>query len=333
MSQWVKKAAYAAVIAAVLCRPATAEAAGSSSSRIAAALTNTQMLQRPDEEGLATIWDGNKYVQCVREADYSLRCEAAGWMMQPSLASLLTPEKVDRLKKLGWREDSHFGNYVQSFSAKAPVDQVAPQITQTLAEVYDADVEHLEVETNWVAIEPCPPRNGFSQNLAGVINDAPSIAGVAVHACSYKPDPEQLARPVSVSPADLFLVYGARVTGELQRLRINSDRRVYFILSTGAAYLQCESQSEPAAIYCEAVSADSDPFVASILSSERLAKLHAVGYADPGRAPNYWKVYALDKSDDVTIARELLAILHDVYGYTALQPLKFSDEKNDDASD
>jgi hypothetical protein len=35
-------------------------------------------LLRPGQDGLATVWDGNKYVQCRLMADRTLRCEAAG---------------------------------------------------------------------------------------------------------------------------------------------------------------------------------------------------------------------------------------------------------------
>ncbi|HEX4183179.1 MAG TPA: hypothetical protein VHY34_07965 [Caulobacteraceae bacterium] len=298
-------------------------------SHIEAALTNTVTLQRPGEEGLATVWDGNRYVQCLRKDDLSLHCEAAGALMQPSLARLLTPAKLKRLTELGWREDTHFGNYVQTFRAKAPVDQVAARILQTLAEVYDADVEHLEVGSDWTAIEPCPPRNGPSQNLAGMINDAPSMAATAVHACAYTPELKDLAHPQALSAEDVVSAYGARVKGELQRLRINTDRRIFFTVTTESGYLQCEPLTSPAAIYCEAVSADSWPVIASILTPERLTKLHAAGYSDPGRAPNYWKLYPMDKVDDAAIAKELLTILHDVYGYTGWPLPEFTNEKSD----
>ena len=56
-----------------------------SKSRVEAALENIMTLDRPGQNGYATIWDGNKYVQCSRLADRSLRCEAAGTLMQPSL--------------------------------------------------------------------------------------------------------------------------------------------------------------------------------------------------------------------------------------------------------
>jgi len=56
--------------------------------------------------------------------------------------------------------------------------------------------------------------------------------------------------------------------------------------------------------------------------------LHAAGFADPGRAPNYSKSYPADTSTDPAIADELLTILHDVYGYDGLPKLKILTEKD-----
>jgi hypothetical protein len=66
----------------------------------------------------------------------------------------------------------------------------------------------------------------------------------------------------------------------------------------------------------------------SILTPERVARLNAAGFIDPGRAPNYWKNYLPDQVDDQTIARELLTILHDVYGYTGLPKLDIITERS-----
>ncbi|MGG2377381.1 hypothetical protein ACE400_29710, partial [Salmonella enterica] len=80
--------------------------------------------------------------------------------------------------------------------------------------------------------------------------------------------------------------------------------------------------TSPAAIYCEAQSAESWAALASILTPDRVSRLRNAGYADPGRAPNYWKSYPLDKFNDAAIANELLAILHEVYGYAGAMTLK-----------
>ncbi len=316
---------YAFMFSALVLLPGAAAAgsAPTSQSRIEAVLENIAALDRPGEEGLATFWDGNKYVQCRRTRDHVLRCEAAGALMQPSLDHILTPERVARLTVLGWRIDPSFGTYAQNFPADLPSSEIAGRILQVLAEGYDADLANLEVESDWIASQRCPPRNGPTQDLAGMINDSPAMAATAIRACAYTPP----ILPSVHSAADLISFYGTRVTGEIQRLRVNGDRRIFVVLETDIGYVQCLPQASPRAIYCGAHSADSWPALASILTGERIARLHAAGFADPGRAPNYWKIYPLDQFDDAAVARELLTILYDVYGYNGSPKLAFKTEK------
>jgi hypothetical protein len=292
--------------------------------RIDDALQNIGSLVRTGKIGYATIWDGNKYVQCRRMPDRALRCEAAGTSMQPSLKNVLTGDRLTRLSTLGWALDPAFGNYAQTFAAETPTGRVAEQILQTLTEAYGADVASLEVQTEWVPDVACPPRNGPSQNLAGLINDAPSMRKTSLRACSYTPDLQtpQTAR----SSAELITIYGAMTTAEIQRLRINAGRKVYVSFDAGIGYVQCMPETPPVAMYCEAQSAESWPALTTVLVEERVARLRAAGYADPGRAPNYWKSYPLDKFTDAAIANELLTILHEVYGYTGATKLKILTE-------
>lgn len=297
-----------------------------SNARIQAALQNILNLDRPGQDGFATIWDGNKYVQCGRLTDRSLRCEAAGALMQPSLERVLTPQHVADLTALGWRLDPHFGNYVRVFPAGMTTDSVADKILQVLETVYEANSADLEEETAWVRSEPCPPRNGPSQNLAGMINGSRSMAATRIYSCAYMPKPDLGPSLPAATPAELFELYGARVTGEIGRLRVNIARRVHVVFEAGIGYVQCEPQTSPPAIYCEAQSAISWQALASVLTPDRVAKLHSIGYADPGRAPNYWKIYPVDKFDNAAIARELLAILHDAYGYDGLPKLRVKTE-------
>lgn len=306
----------------------TSEAASPEGSqlRVEGALNNIVGLQRPGQDGLATIWDGNKFVQCRRMADQSLRCESAGTLMQPSLGRVLVPERIARLEKLGWRIDPSFGNYVQVFPQGFRSTEVAERISQTLKEVYDAELSNLEIATDWIRSQPCPPRNGPSQNLAGSINDSPSMAATAVYGCAYRPSPDE-PTPLIRGKTDLVNVYGTRLAGEIQRLRINIERHIFFVADTGGGYVQCGPQISPPAIYCEAQSAESWPVLARILTPTRIAQLHAAGFADPGRAPNYSKTYLLDTFSDNAIADELLTILYDVYGYNGIPNLVFKSEK------
>ena len=74
--------------------PGFAASPQANQSRVEGALDNITALNRPRHDGYATVWDGNKYVQCKRLPDRSLRCEAAGTLMQSSLERVLTPERL-----------------------------------------------------------------------------------------------------------------------------------------------------------------------------------------------------------------------------------------------
>ncbi len=329
LTHGVRATGCAVMLAALFGWPGSGVAGASeeSRSRVEAALTNIMTLHRAGQDGLATIWDGNKYVQCRRMPDRVLRCEAAGTLMQPSLARVLAPERIARLAALGWRLDPSFGNYVQSFPAGLSAREIAERILQALKEGYDADLAELDILTDWVKSEPCPPRNGPTQNLAGMINDHPAMANFVVRGCAYTPEPDLEPSAPIRSKAELIKIYGTRVAGEIQRLRVNIDRWVYFSVSTGAGYVQCGTQPSPRAFYCEAQSAESWPVLSRILTPDRLAKLYAAGYTDPGRSPNYSRSYLLDKFSDAEVADELLTILFEVYGYDGSPKLDFKSEK------
>ena len=149
------------------------------------------------------------------------------------------------------------------------------------------------------------------------------MRATAIYECSYTPPPT----PGIASAADVVGRYSARTTGEIQRLRININRRVFIVLQTDLGYLQCDTDSSSASIYCEAESADEWPALAGVLTPDRIERLHAAGYADPGRAPNYSRNYPLKDFDDAAIARELLMILYDVYGYRGSPDLAFMTER------
>jgi hypothetical protein len=293
--------------------------------RIQSALENIASLKQPGQDGYATVWDGNKYVQCGLARGGGLRCEAAGSLMQPSMARLLTADSTERLAVLGWKLDPHFGNYVKVLPAQLTPEQDAVNILIVLGGVYGADLANLQVETDWIAHRACPPRNGPSQNLAGMINDAPTMAATAVYACAYF-DPAAVTTAPEAT-ADLIHRYGPTVSAEIQRLRVNQNRQVHVIFDADIGYIQCEP--DPPAIYCEAQSAETWPAIAAVLTPERIVRLHAAGYADPGRAPNYWKDYPLDQSRDADIAAEILTLLHEVYGYAGTKALHIVTEKGD----
>ncbi len=211
---------------------------------------------------------------------------------------------------------------MRTFPATMATTDVTEQIVKTLTEAYDATTANIEINTKWVKDMPCPPRAGYTQNLAGSVNDAGSMRSVAVNACSFTPPP-LTARRVG-SAAELVKQYGPTVTAEIQRLRINYTDKVFAVFDAGIGYIQCAPEVTPPALYCEAQSAESWEPLASIITPEREARLHSAGYADPGRAPNYWKNYPFDQYADPSIASEILTILYDVYGYAGALKLKIA---------
>ncbi|MDB5635066.1 MAG: hypothetical protein JWR49_3921 [Tardiphaga sp.] len=217
--------------------------AQTTASRIDEALQNITTLVRPGRIGYATFWDGNKFVQCRRMPERELRCEAAATSMQPSLRNVLAGDRLSRLAAQGWVLDPGFGNHVRTFQADMPTGRVSEQILRTLTEVYDADAAGLEIQTKWVADMPCPPRAGPSQNLAGSVNDAPAMRLTSVRTCSYAPPAD--TPQTAASSTELIALYGATVTAEIQRLRINATRRVYASFNAGIGYVQCTPETPP----------------------------------------------------------------------------------------
>ena len=318
----------AAVVAALigLCAATNAIVAQTATARVDEALQNITDLVRPGRIGYATIWDGNKYVQCRRQPDRAMRCEAAGTSMQPSLRNVLTGDRLKRIASLGWTIDPSFGNYAQTFPPDAPTARIAEHVLQILSEAYGADITALEIKTDWIADVPCPPRNGPTQNLAGIVNDAPAMRATALHTCSYVAASDTPKRAGSAS--ELIAIYGATATAEIQRLRINAARRVFAVFSAGIGYVQCMPETPDSALYCEAQSAESWAALTSILTPDRVSLLHKAGYAEPGRAPNYWKSYPFDKYSAAAVASEILTILHDVYGYDGATKLEVLTESS-----
>ena len=319
-----------AVLTGMLVALAVAAKAQTDPQKVEAAIATIRALERPGRDNLATVWDGNKYVQCRIMRDRSLLCEAAGNLMQPSMERILTPERIGRLAAMGWQLDPSFGNYTETFSPEMSALEIAGKILEALSQGYDADTRNLEVETSSIRSEPCPPRNGPSQNLAGMISDAPSMRAVSIHACAYAPADSGPPRKLGpdATAADLIQLYGPRVTVEIQRLRVNMRRHAYAVFDAGLGYVQCGTDSEPDGFYCEAQSADSWPALAAVLTDARIARLHALGFADPGRAPNYSKTYPAKDTNDSDLANEVLTILHDVYGYYGATKLAVETEED-----
>ncbi len=140
-------------------------------------------------ELVVTVWDGDRYVQCRRPEPKVLRCEAAGARLQPSLAHVLTADRVHKLTERGWRLDPSFGNYASTYPVDALSEAVMSEVLLALQFGYGVDISALEVKTDWVPREACPRRNGPGQNRASMIDYAPSTAAASIHACAYTPPP------------------------------------------------------------------------------------------------------------------------------------------------
>ncbi|GJE53630.1 hypothetical protein EKPJFOCH_0096 [Methylobacterium thuringiense] len=158
---------------------------------IADALANITVLVRPGRVGYVTVWDGNKYVQCRRVPDDSLHCEAGGVTMQPSLAAVLDPNRLQMLGNLGWSLDRSFGNYIRTFPAPMSYAVVAEQILEVLTRAYEANPTDLEINTDWIADIPCPPRNGPYRILP--------VPSTTPRPCAHSP-----FGPVSSKPSHLL---------------------------------------------------------------------------------------------------------------------------------
>lgn len=304
MLNGVRRGLSLTLLLALLC-PLEAGAEENARDAFAEALENISVIHRPGQVGYATIWDGNKYVQCYGIGAEGTRCEAAGVLMQPSLERAIRP---DALAEQGWAVDASFGNFVRTFAEDAVPADIAAAALAVLSAAYDANPSWIEIRTQWLPESQCPPRNGPSQNLAGMINDM----AASVPACSYEEMALLQAAALAASP-DL---YEPAVAAEIQRLRLNASEPVFAVFDAGIGYVQCAPDHVSSAIYCEAQSAESWPALATILTPDRVDLLHAAGYSDPGRSPNYWKNYATDRETDLAIAGEILTLLHEVYGFT-----------------
>ncbi|BDA83039.1 hypothetical protein Sa4125_05810 [Aureimonas sp. SA4125] len=294
------------------------------SRRIEAALTEVGSTLRPGHAGYATIFYGNAYVQCRRLGAGELGCEAAGSAMQPSLARVLTPERRSELAARGWTVDPSFGNYVHTFERSAPIAWIAAEILGVLKASYAAEPWRIEISTEWVAETPCPPRNGFSQNLAGRVSEAMSMQATAVVECSFTPPPPSPS--LATSASDLVATYGAEVAAEIRRLRSSRDGEVFAAFCAGIGYVQCQPES-PDALYCEAQSEESWPALIALLTPDRIARLHAAGYANPGYSANYSRSYPSNTFDDNQVAAAILTVLHESYNYTGVPELEIATDQ------
>lgn len=330
MKRLVYVAAGLALLALATAARADQSLGGDIRVRLEQALATVEQPPHLAQEDLVDIWDHNKTIQC-RNDGAGLHCEAGGDRMQPSLSHVLTPERIAQLIKLGWRLDPSFGNYIREIPSGTGPDELADLLLRSLALGYGADLTALNIDSKTIGYDACPPRFGPGQDYAGMIIDDPDNKADAVHACAYTPAPDKVELlPVKTAAGpidDLIASQGATVVPEIQRLLSAHAPHLFLILDSDAGYVQCRTDHTPGELECEAASTDSMPALANQLTPDRVARLHQAGYVDPGPVANYSKTYPANALDAPAVSAELLALLHDVYGYDGSTALEVTTDK------
>ncbi|HTH99027.1 MAG TPA: hypothetical protein VL574_16540 [Stellaceae bacterium] len=305
--------------------------------KVAGAVGNTLMTPQPGQDGLVTVADGNEFVQCRQSSLLpNWRCEAAGTTMQPSLASVLTPARVTQLAALGFKPDPAFGNYVLEVAPTTDPDQLAAAIVQALSQGYGADIAAAEVDARRLTTQACPPRRNFGQDQAGAINTDPAMAGVSTAACSamdaLTAEPTDAAgadaRPTRMPtpnkvPKDVVTAYGPTVAKEMARLRRARTARIWITLDGADGHIQCRPDPADRAFACEATAA------AGKSAPQHVGLLHMAGFSDAEGAPNHTRRFPYRQFSDVQMARLLMTLLRDVYGFDGSSFLHAHDELGD----
>ena len=135
------------------------------------------------------------------------------------------------------------------------------------------------------------------------------------NAARANPEPGPVRR--APGAARLIARDGARLGAAMTWLR-GDPRRGLYVFFTPDTYVECRPGPARGTIDCLAPCPDAWPWLEKVLTPQRIARLHAAGYADPG--VEYSKEYLAGEPADV-IAAELIALLHDAYDYRGMPPL------------
>ncbi len=304
--------------------------------RIAESVTSVAASEGKRTDGLLTIRDDNQFIQCL--ASHFLptwECEAAGFEGQPWLHHVLTMERQASLAALGFRPDPKSGNFVIRPAKSTPPGTMADLLYDALTEGYGVKPEDIDVSAERLPARRCHQRIMANHQLGGLIR-TPTIGlkSDAAKGCGMDTnyDAENYDDPAAVVPAaqgiDVDARYLPPMTAELQRLeKAGKGINDFSIFITGPAYVQCMHDAEGKRMYCEAVSEDAvGKPIERILTPERKAKLIAAGFAPPGKTMNYSRFYPADEYDMPALAKVLLGILKDVYGYQGEPPMDLTTE-------
>lgn len=304
--------------------------------QIAEGVRTVLMSEGKRTDGILTIRDGNQFVQCL--ATHILktwRCEAAGLEGQPWLRHTLTSEKQARLAELGFEPDRKTGNFLLQIPKTTEAGAMASLLYAALTEGYGVKPEDIRVKAEELPLHRCHQRIMANHELGGLIRTPTiglkrdSAAGCGIEA-NY--DAQNYDDPKAVIPQaqgiDVDARYIPAMTAELQRLeRLGDDVEAFSIFIAGPAYVQCQHDGAGKRMYCEAASEDAvGKPIERILTPERKARLVAAGFAPPGKTMNYSRFYPIDAYDMPTLAKTLLGILKDVYGYQGAPAMTLTTE-------
>lgn len=288
-------------------------------------------------DGILTVRDDNQFVQCLGSHFLpAWRCEAAGFEGQPWLQHVLTADRQSALIRLGFKPDPKFGNFVAAIPKTTAPDALAGLLIQVLTEGYGVTPEDIKFNAERMASRRCHRRIKADHELGGLIQtptiglsrDAEKGCGMESNSAAMNYDDPSAVIPAATG-IDVDARYIPAMTTELQRVEGMGDAvEAFVIFSAGPAYVQCQHDEKGRRMYCEAVSEDSvGKPIERILTPEAKARLLAAGFAPPGKVMNYSRFYPSDQYDMTALAKILLGVLKDVYGYRGEPPMRLTTEK------
>jgi hypothetical protein len=318
----------AAVICLLVAIPAAAEP--TPREQIVKGVVEVLQPRDPTQDGVLTVAEGNLWVQCLSTASLDTwRCEAAGLEGQPWLRHVLTAQRQERLSKLGFVPDATTGNFLALTPVTTPPDRLADRMLAALTEAYGASADDIEVLADRLPARPCHVRLHAEADRGGsILTPHWGIAKDARRGCGVNADSDAFNRddPTTIAPhpgADIEGRYLKGMAAALQALENSpKGKDAYVIFDAGPAYVQCMHDIDGKRMYCEASSEDAvGRPIERILTPDRVAKLTEAGFLPPGKVMNYSRFYPRGQYDAKAVAKALLTVLHDAYGYEGDPPL------------
>jgi len=281
--------------------------------------------QSAERDGVLTVSDGNLFVQCLNSQYLpAWRCDAAGFEGEPWLRHVLTAARQERLIALGFRPDKETGNFVAFLPKATPPDALEERILLVLRDAYGVRPDDITVRAEQVKSGLCHRRIKPNADLGGsILTPRWGFAKDAAKDCRTVSGADALNRddPAAVLPdvggIDLDALYVRPMTAELQRLEtVGKGHDAYVIFDATPAYVQCMHDRDGDRMYCEAASDDAvGKPVERILTPERKAKLIEAGFEPPGKVMNYRRFYPRAQYDMEAVAKALIDVLRQAYGY------------------